>query len=815
MADKIIFFPLDITYKIVHNKPVIYLFGRTIDKKQICVIDENFEPYFYVIPKKGMYVEEKLEKIKVERNGEISEVTRTEKVKKCYLGKNVDAIKVFVRLPKDVPIIREVIKDWELLESINEYDIKFKKRYLIDKNITPLLAVEAEGEFVKQHMRVPVLMADKIEQKSELSLESPRVLAFDIETYYQNGKGIEPEKNPIILVSFYGEEYKKVVTWKRFKTKLEYIEFVESEADLINRIREIINEYSPDILTGYFSDQFDLPYIKTRADKYKIKLDIGLDFSELRVEKGKTVTSDIAGFNHLDISKFIRKSIAPSISTFALDLNTVASELINEKKQNVDLEKLSEIWDKKINELEPYCEYNLHDSFLVFKLTEKMLPTILEMVKIVGMTIPDVARVGFSQLVESYLLKQASLFNEVAPELPHHTELKKRMLQTFKGGFVYEPKPGLYKDIVVFDYRSLYPSIISSHNIDPGTLNCDCCEGRKPAPTEGKKEYWFCAKKKGFLPTIIEDLITRRMRINEIMKEKTTPLMEARSKSLKLLANSFYGYLGFPMARWYNLECAKSTTAYGRFYIHKVIDKAQKEDFKVLYCDTDSIFLNLGGKTRKDADDFQEKINMELPGLMELECEGFYPAGIFVSAKMGKFGAKKKYALLTENGNLKIRGFETVRRNWSPIAKDVQKNVLTLILKENKPAEAVEYVKKIINDLRENKVPLKDIIIHTQLQKEIEDYESIGPHVAIASRMRNRGIDVGSQSKIEFVITKNGDKIRDKAKMPDEVSQDDYDPNYYINNQVIPSVEKIFEVLGYTKEDLLEIKEQKKLGGFF
>ena len=130
MADKIVFFPLDITYKIENNKAAIYLFGRTADDKQICVIDDTFEPYFYVIPKKGEEVEEKLNKIKVERNKETSEVTKTEKVKKHFLGKDVEAIKVYVKLPRDVPIIRGVIKDWEILESVNEYDIKFKNRYL-------------------------------------------------------------------------------------------------------------------------------------------------------------------------------------------------------------------------------------------------------------------------------------------------------------------------------------------------------------------------------------------------------------------------------------------------------------------------------------------------------------------------------------------------------------------------------------------------------------------------------------------------------------------------------------------------------------
>ncbi|MCK4501301.1 DNA polymerase, partial [Candidatus Babeliales bacterium] len=424
---------------------------------------------------------------------------------------------------------------------------------------------------------------------------------------------------------------------------------------------------------------------------------------------------------------------------------------------------------------------------------------------------------GFSQLVEWYILKQEKNFNEIAPEKPHNGEIKKRRMQTYKGAFVFEPKPGLYKDIVVFDFKSLYPSIISSHNISPGTLNCDCCPEKELAPAEDKNEkYWFCTKKKGFIPTIMEELIERRMRIKEIIKkEKKNPLLEARSQMLKLLANSFYGYIGFYAARWYSIECARAITSYGRYYIHKVIDRAKEAGFNVLYSDTDSVFLALDGKTKKDSEKFAEEINLELPGVMELNFEAFYPSGIFVSAKAGAYGAKKKYALLKEDGNLKVRGFEAVRRNWSPIAKEVQVNVLNIILKENDSAKAFDYVKKIIKELNEHKIPIDKVIIHTQLQKEIASYDAIGPHVAIATRMKEKGMPVGPGSIIEYVITKHGEKIRDKAKFPSEVNQKDYDPSYYADNQIIPAVEKIFEVLGYSKEELAARHDQDKLDKFF
>ncbi len=298
------------------------------------------------------------------------------------------------------------------------------------------------------------------------------------------------------------------------------------------------------------------------------------------------------------------------------------------------------------------------------------------------------------------------------------------------------------------------------------------------------------------------------------MMAKKDPMLVAREQSLKLLANSFYGYLGFFNARWYSIESARSVTAWGRYHIQRVIEKAKDEGFRVIYGDTDSVFLTLEGKKTDNAVKFVEKINRNLPGVMELEFEGYYPSGLFVSAKMGEAGAKKKYALLNNKGDIEIKGFETVRRNWSFVAKEVQKNVLKIILKENNPEKALKYVKKVINEMREHKVPLEKVVIHTQLQKEIGDYVAVGPHVAAAQIMKNKGIDVGPGTIIKFVVGKGKGRIKDKVKLPEDISQDDYDPEYYINNQILPSVDRIFDALGVDKKELTDKEGQKKLGSF-
>ncbi len=814
MAEKIQFFVLDTKYKIINGKVEIYLFGKTIDNNHIIVVDDSFEPYFYVIPKKGKELNEKIEKLKVEQKDIVHQVTKTESVKKNYFGKEVDAIKVFTKLPGDVPIIRDIIKDWEIIESINEYDIPFTRRYLIDKGITPMTLLEAEANSINRKAKVPVFQAESIKQVGDDTLTTPSILAFDIETYNPDGKSINFEKNPILMISFYGKGIRKVITWKRFKTNKDYIEFVDSEVELIQKFKEVLERMTPDILTGYFSDGFDLPYIQKRAEKYKIKLDIGLDASELTITKRQNSKGKIPGIVHLDVLNVIKKMFSQSLKTDYYDLNSVSNELLNEKKVDVDLDNLSKVWDEKPKELEKYCDYNLQDSRLTFKLAEKILPNIIEMVKIVGLPMDETTRMGFSQLVEWYLIKQAKNFNEICPNKPKYENIRDRMINRYKGAFVFEPIPGLYKNIVIFDFRSLYPTIISSHNISPGTLNCECCrESAAKAPID-EEEYWFCKNKKGFLPTVIEELIKRRMRIKEMMKKSKSILLDARQNNLKVLSNAFYGYFGFFNARWYSIECARSITAWGRYYIHKVIDSSEKKGFKVIYSDTDSIFLSLDGKTKSDAKQFAESINPSLPGIMELEYEGFYPAALFVSAKAGPYGAKKKYALLDSDNKVYIKGFETVRRNWSFIAKEVQKKVLDIILKDNNPDKALRYVRSIVDELREKKIELNKLIIHTQLTKDIESYTSISPHVAIAKRLREKGYEISPGMIIEFIVTGNKGKIGDRAKTPQETDEKEYDADYYINNQVIPSVERIFDVLGYKKDDLISDKEQSNLSTF-
>ncbi|MBI2550462.1 ribonuclease H-like domain-containing protein, partial [Candidatus Woesearchaeota archaeon] len=562
------FYPIDVVYRTekkpdkpdatgeaaTENAPVIELYGRGITESQqlshVKVKYWDFAPYFWVIPtgdSEGAAVQ--LQQMKADSPE--YKVTATEVHAKNYLGREVKAVKIMLNVPAAVPSLREKAREFGL---VLEADIPFTKRFLIDKRVMPLALYKADATIAaadsedEKNRGLPSYEASKLSQISE-EMPTLKILAIDIETHNPLGKTMLPEEHPIIMAALCGDSgFRKVLTWKKFQTQLEYIEFVNSEVELLEKLKHYIMQYEPDIITGYFSDVFDLPYIKSRADRYRIKFDIGLDGSQPKISKtAANTTTEITGIVHLDVFKFIRKVMWTSLQTTVYDLSSVAKELLNETKEAVDIDKLYIAWNNHDgSELESYCSYNMQDAQLTLNLCKKVLPNVMELTRTIGLPLYDVSRMSYSQLVEWYLIKQAREFNELAPNRPSSPEESRRRMTSYTGGFVYEPTPGLYKDIAVFDFMSLYPTIISAHNVSPDALNCSCCISSTQNKVPGEENIWFCTKRRGFIPTVIDEVIKRRIRVKEIIKatgnDKT---LNARQMALKTIANSMYGYFGF------------------------------------------------------------------------------------------------------------------------------------------------------------------------------------------------------------------------------------------------------------------------------
>ena len=808
------------SYKVIEGKPVILLFGRSVEGEQICCIDRDFTPYFYAIPVDETPIAEtigSLEKIELEEKGQHLAVTSVERITKRFLGEEREVLKVFVNIPAAVPPISKAIMESGMARSVHEYDIPFVRRYYIDKGVSPMTKVSVTGSASSLKLKVPGIEIQEIKQLEEESFTAPTILGIDIETYLPDDGVLDTASQPILMIAFSAREYRHCITWRRFETDDPAIEFVASEAELLERTREVIERIAPDIITGYFSDGFDLPYMDARAQKYKVPLQWGLDYSNMRVDRRGQNTATITGITHIDVFKFVRTLFARSMKSDSLSLGAVAEEILGDSKDEVDILKLSQAWDNHSKDLLDYCLYNIKDADLARRLLESMMPNVNELVKIIGQEAYDVNRMRFSQMVEWFLLRQAFMFNEIAPNKPTGAEIQARRSDTFEGAFVYQPEPGMYDNIVVFDFRSLYPSIIVSHNLSIETLDCSCCDENCAAKLDAYEggSHWVCSKRRGFIASVIGDLITRRGRVKEMLKKNPDNLvLKARSEGLKILANSFYGYLSFAAARWYSLDCAKATTALGRYYIKKVIAEAKENGFGVIYSDTDSVFLT--AQNLKEVRRFADKINLELPGIMELEFQGHYKRGLFVSMRSQETGAKKKYALFKEDGRMDIKGFESVRRNTSPIAREVQEEVLARILRDNAPDEAVSYLKDIVSKVSSHEMPVERFVVSTRISKPLRSYDAIGPHVRVAQIIQEEtGRPIIPGQVVSYVIKKGKGSISSRADIPERVEKKEYDDDYYITHQILPAVERIFSLFNIDIAERVAGAGQSTLDGFF
>jgi len=234
---------------------------------------------------------------------------------------------------------------------------------------------------------------------------------------------------------------------------------------------------------------------------------------------------------------------------------------------------------------------------------------------------------------------------------------------------------------------------------------------------------------------------------------------------------------------------------------------------QILLHNTDSMMLLY--KNEKEVLEFRDAVNKSLPERMELELEDFYPRGLFVAKKgeAGKDGkgARKKYALINREGKIKIRGFELVRRDWSKVAREVQRSVLETLLKEGNVDKAVALVRKTVAELQSGKVPLDDLVILTQLRKSPKDYAIMSPEVSAYTKAIKAGIRV-PEAVVMYVVTSKGKSISEKAFVREMAT--DYDADYYINHQLMPAVLKILAELGVTEDDLLTNSKQHTLGGW-
>ena len=816
------FIPIDYSYFDFHGRNYAMIIGRDSKGKRICVID-SCPVYFWAILKNNLsdkkisQLIKETKKINLDIKGRQTKVEKVELHEKKFLGKKVKAMKIFATNYKDLHGIADQLGIKEI-EKRRGYDLGFITHYIIEKKLIPMNWYEITGEllnnsyeFNKIDMGLDVDLCIKLEKIKKISDRkfTPKALAYDIET-----DELKIGQGEILMISLVSDNFKKVITWKKTKKiKQGYVEYVEDETELIEKFVEYVREISPDFLIGYHSDGFDLPYLKARAEKNKVKLSLGLNDSQPRFTRGRMLSGRIHGIIHIDILKFIRTSYSQYMQSETLSLNEVSKEFLGDTKKDFQLKHSSKIQDQ---DWKKYYEYNLHDSVLTLKLFKKFWPDLLEFSKVIQEPVFDISRNGLSKQVEGYLLHRLEKFNEIPEKRPTHDNIQeRRRREKVEGAFVLEPKPGLYENIAMFDFTSMHTSIIISMNISGATLLNKKEKNSYETPElniNGKKTKFYFSKEEGFLPSILEEILEKRKKYKEEYKKNPTPITFARSNAFKLLSASVHGYIGFFGARYYSIESSASILGFVRKFNKKIIRDVQKAGHEVIYGDTDSIAFLMNKKSKTEIKKLLDKLNSKLPGVMELELEGFFKRGLWVTKRSGTIGAKKKYALIGEDGKLKIRGFETVRRDWCKLARDVQNKIIKQILEDGNEKKSLEYVKKIIEKIKKREIDKEQVIIKTQLKKPLSEYLNISPHVIAARKMKEQKIPISEGGLILYYIAETSEKkklVRDKVKLPDEKGE--YNIEYYLEKQLLPAVENIFQVFNIDIKQILEGKNQNKL----
>ena len=581
---------LDIDYVTFEEKPVIRLFSKDGDKN-IVLLDDTFKPYLYVMSDN---LDECISEIEDNLDG-----VRVEKLTKKDFQIETEFLKVTFKHPQELAKNRDALRDLENVIQIREFDIPFYRRYLMDRDVIPMTEVVAVGEQLDSFLNLDSKKQDitiiKLTESLKRVPEYPqkfRILSFDLEVRNPHGMPNSDEDEIIMIGVASNFGINQVISTKtNSDSRDDFVNQVSSEREMIQEFVSIIKENNIDIIVGYNSDNFDFPYLKDRAKLLGVDLDIGMDGSDVKyIRRGYANAASFKGLIHVDLYLVMRRYM--SLERYTLE--RVYYELFGEEKIDVPGERIWEFWDNGGEELDNLFDYSLDDVVSTLKIAEQTLPLNLELTRIIGQPLFDVSRMATGQQAEWFLVKQAYFDGEVVPNKQGSNFADRANAEDNEGGYVKQPETGLHENLVQFDFRSLYPSIIISKNISPDVMYLGDVENEDDyniAPEHGLK---FRKSPQGFIPSVIDKILQERFRIKREMKASKDPqqkkALDVQQQAIKRLANTMYGIYGFPRFRWYSFECAKAITSWGRQYIKSSIKKAEEFGFYAIYADTDGFY---------------------------------------------------------------------------------------------------------------------------------------------------------------------------------------------------------------------------------
>ncbi len=768
------------TYRLIDGKAYVYLFGRLKNGESFLTI-KKVKPYFYI-------KETDLNKAK-DCVGDDDPKFETKRSK----SKNVDGDNVFqviVSIPSDVSKLRKIFEANDIV--CYEADIRFVYRYMIDNDIKGCLDIQGKykvGQYVNRIYEDPEI---KAVEPYNVQLKT---LSFDIET--------DGNAKSVYCISMYVDGYKKVLFVKdkgHKDLKLKNAEIFENERAMLEFFRDKIIEIDPDVITGWNVIDFDFRVLRDRFKAYKIPMVFGRAEweSSIRIQSDffRDSTADIAGRQVLDGIALLKNNFV-RLNDYKLD---TAAETFLGKKKKIQFEgdKAKEVERLYKEEPQKLVDYNYVDAKLVTDILNKkgLIDLTVQRSLLTGMQMDRVSASIAS--LDSLYLRETKKKGIVCNSI-HFSESNERI----KGGYVKDSTPGIYDYIIVCDFKSLYPSIIRTFNIDPLSFT-KSDKNVVVAPNGAKFE-----NKDGILPLLIQRLWQMRDRAK---KKKD----DIASYAIKITMNSFFGVLANPNCRYYSLDIANAITSFGRSLVQESAEEVEKLGYKVIYGDTDSIFIDSKAKDYKDSvkvgkliqshinDYYNNKVKKEFKreNFLELEFEKVYKRFIMPRVRGYATGAKKRYAGLKTDGKkekMDFVGLEFVRRDWTELAKQFQFTILNKIFHKE---EIQDYIVKFVNEVKEGKHD--DLLVYVKaLRKPLEYYtKTTPPHVKAAKQL-----DKLESNIIKYVLTVDGPQPIQKIN-----SKIDYD--HYIEKQLKPIADSVLVFFDYNFDDLLSGSKQKSLFEF-
>jgi DNA polymerase-2 len=762
-------FLLQPTYRVIRGVPVVWLFGVLESGEPFLIEDDRFRPYFFV------------------PSGDAGNIPRREGVQvsetdlRDLRGRPVSRVEV--PTPRDVPPLREAIE--EAGGEVFEGDVRFAYRYLIDHELGAALTIRGQPE-----RGAGRLLRYRNPELSRASFRPAlRLLSIDIET--------SMDARQIYSVALVGDDVDEV-----HRVGPEVMARAAAHPDeraLLRAVSSRIREIDPDVLTGWNVVDFDLRVLEARARALGLPFQLGRVDGPLFLRRDPGFTrlwrAEMLGRQVLDGIALVRDAFIP-LEDFRLE--TAARALLGRGKK---IDAAAEDRGEEITRLhredpQALIEYNREDARLVLDLIrqEELIELAIERSLLTGMQLD---RVGASIASFDLLyLPELRRRGVVAPSV--QTERKSARVT---GGMLLEPQPGLYRHVAVYDFRSLYPSLMRTFHLDPFAHS-------RPGSDPIRAPNGACfSREEAILPGILGRFLDHRRAARD-RGDRHADL------AIKILMNALFGVLGAAACRFFDPEVANAITWFGHRILGWTRDEFEGEGYRVLYGDTDSVFVDLGSRERDpdphdQARALRERVQRRIAERvareyaveprLELELERVYERFLLPRVRGGRSGSKKRYAGFV-GGEVEVVGLEAVRRDWPAIARRFQRGLLALVFSD-RPVDS--FVRDLVDRVRAGEFD-EELVIRKGIRKEaLERYTSrTPPHVRAA---RKAGRPVGRV--VRYLITHSGpEPVLRGEPLPEHI-----DREHYVEKVLRPIADGILPHVGLQFDEVLGQPSQLSL----